>query len=96
VTRGTACTWGMKGSSARPHVTHATTKKSVCPIFQFSGFLPYINGFLLIFLGFWPKRVDIEPRKRLYLGGKLDLDPQIRIYINQRFLIVQTSLEHEK
>jgi hypothetical protein len=49
--------------------------------------------FLLIFVDFWPKRVDLEPRKRPDLGGKLDLDPQLRIYINQRFLTVQGGPE---
>jgi hypothetical protein len=45
--------------------------------------------FLLIFVDFWPKRVDLEPRKKLDLGGKLDFDHQLIIYIIQRFLTVQ-------
>jgi hypothetical protein len=51
VTRGAAWAWGLKGSSTKPYVTHATTKRGVCPIFgcltiiyQFSMFLPYFNG----------------------------------------------------
>ena len=82
VTMGVAWVWGIKGSSTRPHVTPATTKKGVCPIFgcltiicQFSGFLPYFSGFLLFFVEFWPKRVDLEPRKRQIVGRSWQSDP---------------------
>jgi hypothetical protein len=62
-------------------------KHIFCQILGFD--LILMDFFLLIFVDFWPKRVDLEPRKRPDLGGKLDFDPQLRIYINQRFLTVQ-------
>jgi hypothetical protein len=38
---------------------------------------------------FLPKIEDIEPFLRPYLGGKLGGEPQLKLYINHRFLTVQ-------
>jgi hypothetical protein len=63
--------------------------------FQILGFDLILMDFLLIFVDFWLKRVDLEPKKRPDLGGKLDFDPHLRIYINQRFLTVQGRPEEK-
>jgi hypothetical protein len=41
-----------------------------------------------------PKRGS-EPKRGQKVGGKLDFDPQLRIYINHRFLTVQGGSEQQ-
>jgi hypothetical protein len=51
------------------------------------GFFTIFQLFSLILMDSSPKREDLEPRLRPDFGRKLGCDPQLKIYINQVFLI---------
>jgi hypothetical protein len=72
-------------------------EKGLAHIFSQKWVFDLIFGFFMVFsLDFWrilPKNEDLEPFLRPDLGGKLGGEPQLKSYINQRFLTVQGGSE---